>query len=102
VAVALAAVFGAGSVNAAGVRARAAPDYLGLARDRRGLFTRRWDGAFASNDRLLADADTLMLFAAGHVVVRATRLASAPSMRCGSATERRWSSCSSPAAAYDP
>jgi uncharacterized protein YyaL (SSP411 family) len=33
------------------------------ARDTRGLFTKRWDGAFASNDRLLTDAGTLMLFA---------------------------------------
>jgi Glycosyl hydrolase family 76 len=32
-------------------------------RDDHGLFTKRWDGAFASNDRLLTDAGTLMLFA---------------------------------------
>src|SRR5262249_31591679 len=33
------------------------------ARDDRGLFTKRWDGGFASNDRLLTHAGTLMLFA---------------------------------------
>jgi Glycosyl hydrolase family 76 len=33
------------------------------ARDDQGLYTKRWDGAFASNDRLLTDAGTLMLFA---------------------------------------
>ncbi len=34
------------------------------ARDDRGLYSKRWDGGFASNDRLLTDAGTLMLFAA--------------------------------------
>src|SRR5581483_9223511 len=34
------------------------------ARDARGLFTRRWDGTFASNDRLLTPSGTLMLLAA--------------------------------------
>jgi hypothetical protein len=34
------------------------------ARDANGLFTRGWDGGFASNDRILTDAGTLMLFAA--------------------------------------
>jgi len=34
------------------------------ARDSRGIFARRWDGAFASNDRLLTPGGTLMLLAA--------------------------------------
>lgn len=37
---------------------------LANARDADGLFTKNWDGSFASNDRLLTDAGTLMLFAA--------------------------------------
>lgn len=37
---------------------------LANARDSQGLFTKNWDGSFASNDRLLTDAGTLMLFAA--------------------------------------
>jgi Glycosyl hydrolase family 76 len=34
------------------------------ARDARGLYTRRWDGGYASKGRLLTDGGTLMLFAA--------------------------------------
>jgi glycosyl hydrolase family 76 len=36
---------------------------LANARDSRGLFTKRWDGAYASPDRLLTHAGTLMLLA---------------------------------------
>jgi hypothetical protein len=32
--------------------------------DERGIYSKRWDGDFASNDRILTDAGTLMLFAA--------------------------------------
>jgi len=45
------------------VNARAQQAYAN-ARDPQGLFTKNWDGSFASNDRLLTDAGTLMLFAA--------------------------------------
>lgn len=36
---------------------------LANARDSQGLFTLGWDGSYASNDRILTDAGTLMLFA---------------------------------------
>jgi hypothetical protein len=36
---------------------------LDNARDSRGLFTKGWDGSFASNDRILTHAGTLSLFA---------------------------------------
>jgi hypothetical protein len=36
---------------------------LANAKDDRGLFTKRWDGAWASPDRLLTHEGTLMLLA---------------------------------------
>lgn len=46
------------------VAAAAAKLAAANAKDSRGLYTKRWDGGFASNDRLLTDTGTLMLFAA--------------------------------------
>jgi hypothetical protein len=37
---------------------------LANARDDQGLFTKGWDGGYASNGRILTDAGTLMLFSA--------------------------------------